>query len=60
MIDFSKVKKGTQLVLVDGRRVIVSGVYMSATGISFMVKGSPGQACAENINLEMIQEIVEG
>lgn len=60
MIDFSKVKKGTSLVLVDGRTVIVSGVFMSATGISFMVKANSGQTCAENINLEMVKEIVGG
>ena len=60
MIDVSKVQKGTRLVLVDGRTVVVSGAYMSATGLSFMVKQSPGNATSENINLEMIQEIVEG
>lgn len=59
MIDFSKVQKGTQVVLKDGRKVFVSGLYLSGTGPMLMVKGNPGQTAAENVNLELVLEIVE-
>lgn len=60
MIDLSKVRKGSRVRLTDGRVVLVVGSYMSGTGLMFTVKDNPAQAVAQNVNVEMVVELLEG
>ena len=59
LIDFSKLKKGSRVVLADGRTVTVSGVYMSVDGPMLMVKESPGQVAGENVSLSAVKKFSE-
>ena len=59
LIDFSKLKKGSKIVLADGRTVVVSGVYMSVDGPMLMVKVNPGQMSGENVSLSDVKKFAE-
>ena len=59
MIDFSKVRKGAKVRLNDGRLVVVSGMYLSATGLALMVKSDTNQTVTQNVGADEVKELVE-
>jgi len=59
VIDLAKVRKGQRVRLADGRVVIVSGLYLSGTGPTLMVKDDASQTAAQNVPTEDVKEFVE-
>lgn len=57
--DISKLRKGAKVSLVDGRVMVLSGMYLSATGPTLMVKENPALATSQNVEVEQVSEIVE-
>jgi len=58
-LDVAKLKKGARVRLLSGRVLVVSGMYLSATGPTLMLKDNPSQLTAENVEIGQVLEIVE-
>jgi len=58
-LDLAKLVKGARVRLLSGRVLVVSGMYLSATGPALMLKDNPSQLTAENVEIGQVLEIVE-
>ena len=58
-LDVAKLVKGARVRLLSGRVLVVSGMYLSATGPALMLKDNPAQLTAENVEIGQVLEIVE-
>lgn len=59
-IDFAKIKKGAVIQHVDGRKLLISGLYLSTDGPVIMAKADPSLSAAENVPLAKIESVIEG
>lgn len=59
-IDFTKIKKGVVIKLLDGRTMMISGLYLSTDGPMIMAKADPSLSAAENVPLAKIESVIEG
>lgn len=56
-VDIAALRKGSKVVLKDGRRVIVQGLFMSSEGPVVMAKNAPAELTAQNVPVSEIESL---
>lgn len=54
--ELEKVRKNSQIKLKDGRKMLITGLYLGGDGPVLMMKTSPTQAVAQNVALSDVDD----
>lgn len=54
--ELEKIRKNSQIKLKDGRKMLVTGIYLGGDGPVLMMKMSPTQTVASNVALSDVDD----